>query len=94
MKGLLKRVIGGVKYVAAFLPIALALGGEATFIWLASTGVNSYDRAIQEAKESPAMQEVIESDLGILKEQVDNKQITMQEYQEKKGLLGRRGKYY
>ena len=84
MKSLLKRVLGGLKCAAAVLPFVVALGGDATFIWLACHGKNTYDAGIREAYESPAVQEVIDHDIGILKEQVDNNQITVQEYQEKK----------
>ena len=79
----LKNVRGGIKYGLTFLPLAAAIGGTGTFIWLACHGLNYYNKAFEEVRESPVIQEVIDSDTEILKEQLENKEITMQEYQDK-----------
>ncbi len=84
MKAFLKDVSSGIKYVLSGLPVALVVGGTGTFIWLACHGVNYYNSAIEEAKESPVIQEIIDNDTAILKEQLENKEITMQEYQDKR----------
>lgn len=80
MKALLKRIVGGLKFTAAFLPLAATLGGTATFIWLGCEGSARLDNAFEEVKSTPNFQEMVEKDSSILKEQLDNNQITNQDY--------------
>lgn len=84
MKALLKRIKGGLIITSAFLPLAAALGGSATFFWLAYHGTVMTGKAYEEAKEAPAIKELMEDDLEFLKDQLDNKQISVQDYQKKK----------
>ena len=88
MKALLKRVLGGLKCAASVIPFALALGGTATFIWLSCHGANTLNGARDEVRSLPEYQETIETDQAILKDQLDNKLITTQDYIDKKEDLG------
>lgn len=83
MKALLKRITGGLKMTAAFLPIAAMLGGTATFIWLACSSASTYHGALDEVRSLPSFQETVEKDTEILKDQLDCKKITTQDYIDK-----------
>ncbi len=83
MKGLLKYIQGGLKMITIALPVAITLGGEATFIWLGCNGDAMKSNAFSEARQDTEISQMISDDLDLLQTRLDNKEITTQEYLER-----------
>ncbi len=84
MKGSLKKFVGGLKLISLGLPFAISAGVEASFIWLGCKGADDLNNTYEEIRQLPEVQEYINSDLEMLKSDVDNKLISNNEYLEKK----------
>ena len=83
MKANLKRLEGSLKIATSILPFAVFWGSVGGSIALICCGLSKMENTLDEARETPAFQEMIENDEAILKSQLDNQQITLQEYQER-----------
>lgn len=83
MVATLKRMLGGIKLAVSFLPLTLAVGGEATFIWLACKGFEIYNNTYDEVRKTLEAEDIIDSEAE-LQEKLDNNEITSEEYQYKK----------
>lgn len=82
MKGTIKAITGGLKMIGSMMPFAIVAGALGVSSWLIADGVTSYNKTLNEARENPAIHEMIESDKAILDEQRENKQLTEIEYLE------------